>query len=176
MTAVNELHVSIIIPQNILHFCCSYTESNKPGVPYKLNETDPERFNKILQIIKTTPSSAYIWEDRTEIENCRKALKNWNMEHKDEQITEEEIIRSVSAENYKHSKIGTDGKYKGVEMHEFHDIDLWGFTKGGTKYKIYLKFVTPGDGTLDIVSFHRDKGVDREDAALYDWKYTDEEI
>lgn len=176
MTAVKELHVSILIPMNMLHFYCSYTGATKPGIPYKLNETDPERFNEVLRMIKTAPPSAYVWEDREEVTNLRNALKKWNIEHPNDIVTEEDIIRSVSAENYKHSRIGTDGKYKGVEMHEFNDIDLWKFTKGGTKYEIYMKFVTPGDGTLDILSFHRDKDIDREESALYNWKYTDNKL
>ena len=180
MTKTIELYVSLIVPQNILNLCCAtgtsqkYSGASAPGVPYKLNQTDPVRFQQVLNIIQTTPASAYIWEDRDEVKLLRKALKKWNIEHPNDMITEEEIIRSANAVNYKHSKIGEDGKYKGIEMHEFADIDNWNFTHGTTKYKIYLKFVTPGDGTLDILSFHRDKDLDKEEAALYDWYYTDE--
>jgi hypothetical protein len=140
-----------------------------------LNKTDPKRFQEVLKMITTAPSSAYVWEDRDEVNDLRDSIKKWNIEHPNDQITEEAIIRSACAANYKESKIGTTGKYKGVELHAFHDIDLWNFThQGGTKYTIYMKFVTPGDGTLNIVSFHRDKELDRDDAAMYRWYYTDE--
>ncbi len=174
MTKTVELHVSVIVPQNILHFCCSYSGATKPGVPYRLNETDPVRFKEVLQTIKTAPSSAYVWENRDEVEDLRDALKKWNIEHPNDQVTEEEIIRSVCEANYHQSKIGTEGKYKDQEMHAFHDIDLWNFTHGGTKYTIYLKFVIPGDGKLNIVSFHRNKALDRAESAEYRWYYTDE--
>lgn len=182
MTETLELHLSLIVPQNILNLCCAagstaqqkYSGASAPGVPYKLNQTDPVRFQQVLNIIQTTPASAYIWEDRDEVKHLRKALKKWNIEHPNDTVTEEEIIRSANAVNYKHSKIGETGEYKDIEMHEFADIDNWNFTHGTTKYKIYLKFVTPGDGTLDILSFHRDKDLDKEEAALYDWYYTDE--
>lgn len=95
MTKTVELHVSVIVPQNILHFCCSYSGAAKPGVPYRLNETDSVRFKEVLQAIKTAPSSAYVWENRDEVNDLRDALKKWNIEHPNDQVTEEEIIRSV---------------------------------------------------------------------------------
>lgn len=181
MTKTVELYVTLIVPQNILNLCCAvgstaqqkYSGASAPGVPYKLNQTDPARFKQVLHIIQTTPSSAYIWENEDKVTNLRLALQKWNIEHPADQVTEEEIIRSACEANYKHSKIGDYGKYNGIEMHEFEDIDCWNFTHGTTKYKIYLKFVTPGDGTLDILSFHRDKDLDKEEAALYKWYYTD---
>ena len=121
-----NLFVDIVVPQTIVNLCCRYTgKANPDENKYRLNETDPDRFNDILKTIKSTQTSQFFIEDRPQNRQCIEAVQQWNEEHPDQKIDLlEYVIKAISSDNYKQSKIGTTGKHTGDEMHEFANIRI----------------------------------------------------
>jgi hypothetical protein len=152
-----ELSISVVVPRTVLNLCCRYTGKANPNEDkYRLNETDPDRFNDILKTIKSTQLSQFFIEDRPQNRQCIEAVEQYNEEHPDQKIDLlQEVIKALSVDNYKHSKMGTKGSHTGDEMHEFSNIRIPGFSKN-SKWSIYFKFVTPEEGKdIDVISLHR---------------------
>lgn len=152
-----ELSICVVVPQTIVNLCCRYTgKANPDEEKYHLNETDPDRFNDILKTIKSTQLSQFFIEDRPQNRQCIEAVQQYNEEHPNQKIDLlQEVIKALSVDNYKHSKVGTKGAHTGDEMHEFGNIRIPGFSKN-SKWSVYFKFVTPEQGKdIDVISLHR---------------------
>lgn len=160
-----ELTVSIMVPNTVLNLCCRYTGVANPNEEkYRLNETDPDRFNDIIKIIKSTSANQFFIEDRPQNRAFMKALSEYNDANPDAKIDIiDDIVKAVSVDNYKQSKIGTTGKHTGDEMHEFANIRIPGFSKN-RKNTLYVKFITPEQGEqIDVISVHRPIDVKAKD-------------
>lgn len=152
-----ELTVSIMVPDTVLNLCCRYTGVANPNEEkYRLNETDPDRFNDIIKTIKSASPNQFFIENRPQNDSFMRALNAYNKAHPDAQIDIiDDIIKNISVDNYKQSKIGTKGDHINDEMHEFANMRIPGFTKN-SKSSLYVKFVTPEAGKkIDVISVHR---------------------
>lgn len=151
-----NLYVDVLVPKNLIYLCCSKKSEFPPETKYRLTETDPQRFTEILNMIYKANPSQFIIRPRGVNNRCLAALETYNEEHPNNPISIETIIKSVSKDNYKWSKVGTSGEDLGKEMHEFGKIQVSPFTDGNRTMKLYIKFITPEEGSdIDVISFHR---------------------
>lgn len=126
--------VEITVPENTLNLKCSLM--NNPAIvePYKGVNMPAKSENS--DFAETVKGRAVIQKDG---------------------ITVEDIVRMISWKSYRDSFIGTAGKYKGMEMHEFTDMNLYGLTDANRNdTKIYVKLITPdAAGNVEVPSVHR---------------------
>ena len=159
-----DLYVSVLVPRTILNLCCRYTGRANPNEhKYRLCDTDLDRFNDIVKTIKSANPSRFFIERRPQNEAGYKAIQDWNEEHPDQKIDLiDDVVKAISIDNYKWTKVGTNGDHKGDEMHEFGNIRIPGFSKN-RKWALYVKFVTPEQGKdIDVISAHRSMDTDIE--------------
>lgn len=157
--AIREIVVTIMVPQNSLALSCTRKnpKQKNTATKYNLKQTDPKRLKEIIKAVQTaSDNQIQIDEKKPENEQFAIVVDGREQIQKDG-ITVKDIVRMISWQTYHDSFIGTDGKYKGMEMHEFTNMYLYGLTdsnRNGTK--IYVKLVTPdAQGNIVVPSVHR---------------------
>ena len=156
---IDGIVLTVIVPQNSLALCCTRKDPTKKNTAtkYNLKQTDPKRLKAIINAVRTA-SDNQIDIDMTKSENSdfAETVKGREAIQKDG-ITVEDIVRMISWKSYRDSFIGTAGKYKGMEMHEFTDMNLYGLTDAHRNdTKIYVKLITPDvTGNVEVLSVHR---------------------
>lgn len=151
------IFVDIMVPANLMSLCCKYTGKPSNTPHYQLDKTDPQRLQELIDIIKKAhPNQFHVRYDRETNRATAKTLAQYNKLHPEAPLDIIDLIKMVDVSNYKWTSLGTSGKDKGLEMHEFGGIKIGDFARN-SKTAMYIKFVTPDSPSadIDVVSAHR---------------------
>jgi len=173
----NEVVLTIVVPSTFAaSLNCSYPDTGAKKREWDggargqwhcdMEEVDPEYFKEMMNTIQSTvnnPNAIHITkESRTINEDFLKAVANYNRtQPADKKLDLPALLRYCTPATYKWTTIGTEGAHKGEEMHEFYGIKIPGFTKDNPndpdndKWNIYIKFVTPDNQNVNVISVHR---------------------
>ena len=156
---IDGIVLTVTVPQNSLALCCTRKNPAQKNTAskYNLKTIDPQRLKEIIRTVHAaSDNDIVIDEKKPENEQFAITVDGRAKVQKDG-ITVKDIVRMISWDTYHDSFIGTQGKYAGMEMHEFTDMYLYGLTDSNRNAtKIYVKLVTPDQqGKVLVPSVHR---------------------
>lgn len=144
-----ELFIQVVVPKNILNLVASTKPQN---AVYKLSR---DQIQQVVDLIHQASPNQIQIRLRPKNQQLIEDLARWNWLNPDKAVEPEEVVQSITVDNYANSFVGTTGADRGKEFHSFEGLSVPGFTRR-SKEKIYVKLITPEENQpIDVVSFHR---------------------
>lgn len=160
-----ELYVTVVVPKNQLALCCRrHPDYSKSGDRYKLDQRDPEYLNQLIHLIHSASDNQIVVNmDKPANRKCKAALDAYNQAHPGQELSQADLVRHISRQDYKHSVVSTKNDVDvnkhsayGEELHVFKHVKVPGFADTYDT-SLYIKIVDPdGAYPIQVYSLHRD--------------------